>query len=182
METSPAAGRPHRLRSLEGGGRRTPPRRAEEGGPQPCRLTAPRGPRRVDAGWTSPGQQRPLVVAPPGGPPPDPGPQTESEQSAAPREGLTACPRNGVNCVPRKPSPSLTPGPWVGPYLEIGPQETHPLSVGSSPPESGSLKSALGEVGESTTRRRRREGRGWGAGGGGAGRGSPGGEGDGRAQ
>lgn len=49
------------------GGRRkadAPPRRAEEGGPQPCRPTASRGPRWVDAGRTSPGQQRPLVAAP----------------------------------------------------------------------------------------------------------------------
>lgn len=61
-------GWPHGLCSSEGGGkegpseggrRQTSEDREEEGPHTACRQTAPQGPRRVDAGRTSPGQQRP---------------------------------------------------------------------------------------------------------------------------
>ena len=98
----------------EGGGRRTPlGGQRKKDPPQPRRQSAPWGPRRVDAGRRALGSSAlwwPLLLdAPLSLRPTDSGPQTESEQSAAPGEGHTACPRDGVSCEPRKLRPSLTP-------------------------------------------------------------------------
>lgn len=110
----------HGLCSSEGGGRRAPrrvvkadpPRRTEEEGPH----TAPQTDGSPGSSPGGRGQDEPWAAAPSGGRsswrlPPDSGPQTESEQSLAPGEGRTACPQNGVNCVPRKLRPSPTPRP-----------------------------------------------------------------------
>ena len=99
IETSPAARRPHLLRSSEGGGRRTPALQADSssGG-------SSQGGRGLDEPW---------AAAPSGGrsswgAPPDSRPQTESEQSTAPGKdtqpalgmGLTVYPESRVPARP----------------------------------------------------------------------------------